>query len=114
MDDKDFDTTFQKLSEQVNKFSVNNNYNPQIKSPTTLMQKISEKKKYYYYLGVPIGFIILLYLCEPKFVMEEVTKEDNIVIKKVSLKKLILSSIVLSTILIVAMLFIDIYNRKST
>lgn len=108
MDDTNFDTTLQKLSEQVHQFS---NFGDQTKSQASWLPSVTGKKKYYYYLAVPIGFIILLYLCEPKFVVEEVSIDGDIPTKKISKKKLFLSSIVLSIILIVVMLFIDLYKK---
>ena len=104
----DFDTTFRNLSEQVHQFSGNTN---QTKPHTTWSPFTSGKKKYYYYLAVPIVFIILLYLCEPKFVTEEVSVNGEIPTKKISIKKIFISSIVLSVILIVVMLFIDLYKK---
>lgn len=111
----DFDKTLQKLSEQVNQFSgIKNNNTTLYASQTTSLPLILGDKKYYYYLGVPIAFLVILYLCKPGFVMEEISVNGDIPTKKISIKKLFISSIVLSIILIVAILFINVYKGKSS
>lgn len=113
MEDTDFDKTLQKLSEQVSQFSGNKNTVLNT-SQTTSLPSITGDKKYYYYLGIPVAFLILLYLWKPGFVMEEVSVNGEMPTKKISIKKLFISAIVLSTILIVSILFASVYKGKSS
>ena len=114
MEDTDFETTLQKLSNQVNQFSGNKNNIVQDKSQPISIPSITGDKKYYYYAGIPIAFLIVLYLWKPSFVLEEVSIEGEMPVKKISFKKTLISSVVLSTIVIIIILFFSIYKPKTS
>lgn len=110
MDNDSFDSTLQKLGEQVSRFT---NITRSSKNSSSFLSKINVKSPMIYYVAIPIAVIILLLLWKPNFVTDEISVEGSIPERKISYKKMLVGA-VMGTSIISILIFVYFYRYKSS
>jgi len=108
MDDNDFDSTLQKLSQQIDQLSKANPVNGfALGNANSGVQNSSGNSGFFsgantrllYYAAIPVAIFIILMVWKPGFVTEEILLDDMTTDRKVSIKRALIASAVITTIL---------------
>jgi hypothetical protein len=102
----DYDIIMKDLQNKVTHITHNKTQNFSVNA----LPKINFENKHYYFF-IPIVIVSLLFLTTPSFVMEDVSIDGEIPIKKVSVKKILYYTILI-TFLAFILIFAFIYNKK--
>lgn len=104
MDDREFDATLKKLSDQVSQFtSITVTSKPS--SGSGFLSKVNVKSPIVYYGAIPVIIAVVLFFWKPGFVMEEVSIDGNLPVKKLSFNKLLVGTAVITTIIAIVIYF---------
>jgi hypothetical protein len=113
MEDSEFEETLQKLSDQVNKFTstttVSNYGNT---SGRGFMSKINFNSPLVYYVSIPLGIMIVLFLWKPRFITDEVNGDGEIPKQKLVVKKLLIATVILTTVVCI-IIFVKVFKKTS-
>lgn len=108
MDNNEFDSTLNKLIDQVSQFTT---IDRKYKEGNNLLSKINFKSPILYYGVIPIGIFILLLLWKPNFITDEVSINGNIPERKLNFKKILIATVVLTSIICI-IIFVNLSRFK--